>query len=40
MQGMYMGGGLDSNNMCFAGPVNPGWFVMMLLLLYIYLYCI
>jgi len=32
-----MGGGLDSNNMCFAGHVNPGWFVMMLLL-FVYLF--
>ncbi|XP_045809554.1 transcription factor TGA1-like isoform X1 [Trifolium pratense] len=23
-QGMYMNGGLDSNNMCFAGPMNSG----------------
>ncbi|KAL5075733.1 hypothetical protein RYX36_014717 [Vicia faba] len=23
-QGMYMGGGLDSNNMCFVGPMNSG----------------
>lgn len=32
LQGMYIGGGLDSNNMCFPGSVNSGWFVIMLLL--------
>ncbi|KAF1870362.1 hypothetical protein Lal_00003568 [Lupinus albus] len=27
-QGLYVGGGLDSNNIGFAGPVNSGWFVI------------